>query len=55
MKETKEAYRVIYKGQKFYFEFSLVGFELIQKMAKELNTTLSFKCVRVDINKELLG
>lgn len=54
MTKQQDAYKVIYKGQKFYFECSFRGLKAIQKMAMNLNVDLVSKYVKVSGDKELI-
>jgi hypothetical protein len=50
----KKAYQATINKQKLYFDFSLAGLLAIQKMSKELQTTIKYKCVNVDNDKILI-
>lgn len=49
----KDAYVVVFKGAKIYFEFSFAGLKAIQKLCMDNNVDLVAKLVKVDANKKL--
>ena len=49
----KGAYKVVFNGKVMYFEFSLSGYQAIQKLAKENNCTIPFKYVLVSANTKV--
>lgn len=51
----KDAYQVLFNGQKLYFDFSFAGLKAIQKLAHDFNTTLKYKYVKVNQDKNLIS
>jgi hypothetical protein len=50
----KNAYQALFNGQKLYFDYSFAGLKAIQKLAHDFNTTIKYKFVKVNANKNLI-
>ncbi len=50
---TKDAYQIIFKGSKMYFEFSYGGLRTIQKLAMDNNCEIKIKVIKVPVDKEV--
>lgn len=50
----KDAYQATFFGQKLYFEYTYAGLRAIQKLAHDFDTTIKYKIVKVNANKNLI-